>query len=65
MIKIYDKHVKGAEYKHPQSKCATTLKMTAYVDDIHDDNIHNSNQTSQKIKQEIERNTTIWEKNYL
>jgi hypothetical protein len=62
IIKIYHKYVKGAEYKDPQDKYTTNLKMTAYVDDINAHIIHNKNQTTQQIKQEIKRNAIIWEK---
>jgi hypothetical protein len=47
MIKIYDKYAKGAEYKEPQDKYTTNLKMTAYVDSINAHIIHNTNQTNQ------------------
>jgi hypothetical protein len=61
MIKIYDKYAKGAEYKDPQDKYTTNLKMTAYVDDINAHMTHNKNQTNKQIKQEIKRNAIIWE----
>jgi hypothetical protein len=62
MIKIYDKHAKGAEYKDPQYKYTTNLKTTAYVENINAHIIYNPNQTSQQIKQEVKENAAIWEK---
>jgi hypothetical protein len=62
MIKVYDKYAKGVEYKDPQDKYTTNLKTTAYVDDINAHIIHNKNQTTQQIKQEIKRNRIIREK---
>ena len=62
LIHLYSQLAKGVTYQDPDNLIQSNMFMTAYVDDVNAHLSHNNNTSMQEVQNDIQQNSSLWEK---